>query len=60
MGLFYRRGKEHLTLALHGVGGQDENTKYHVAEMSLIGQAESGTMEFRRTRNTVVKGDICV
>lgn len=29
MGLFYRRGKEHLTLTLHGVGGQDE--KYQIS-----------------------------
>lgn len=56
MGLSYRSGKGYFTLALHGVGGQDENTKYHVAEMSWIGQPERGTMEFRCVRSTVVKG----
>lgn len=56
MGLAYRRGKGYFSLALHGVGGQDENTKYHVAEMSWIGQPERGTMEFRCVRSMVVKG----
>lgn len=55
MGLLYRTRKGYFTLALHGVGGQDENTKYHVAEMSWIGQPERGTMEFRCVISTVVK-----